>query len=78
MKRPGNDSSMEGFYSLKLRAFLSHMKGEHFCFWMICGYMVVEYVRPQSIIPSLRFLPWAQILLVLTMLGLMVDQSGRG
>ena len=75
MKRPGNDSSMEGFYSLKLSAFLSHMKGEHFCFWMICGYMVVEYVRPQAIIPSLSFLPWAQILLVLTMLGLMVDQK---
>jgi putative inorganic carbon (HCO3(-)) transporter len=68
-----NDTSMQGFYSLKLRAFLSHMKREHFSFWMICGYVFVEYVRPQSIIPSLAFLPWAQILLVLTLIGLMLD-----
>jgi putative inorganic carbon (hco3(-)) transporter len=55
---------MEDFYSLKIRALWNHFKGESFSFWMICGYLFFEYVRPQSIYPAINFLPWASVFLM--------------
>jgi len=68
---------MEEFYALKFKAMWKYFRKEHFSFWMICGYLFIEYVRPQSIIPALNFLPWAQVFLLLSLLGWMSDRSAK-
>lgn len=50
---------------------------DSFSFWMICGYIIIEYVRPQSIWPALDFLPWGKLVLVLSALGLLLEKKPR-
>jgi O-antigen ligase len=68
---------MEDFYALKIRALWNHFKGESLAFWMICGYLFVEYVRPQSIYPAIDFLPWASVFLLGSALAWMADRKER-
>ena len=60
-------------YKLELKTWWAFFKGESFAFKMICGYLFVEYVRPQSILPWLDFLPWAQVFVLAALIGLLVD-----
>jgi O-antigen ligase len=71
------DQPMEELYALRLRSLWSAFVKEHFSFWMTCGYLFFEYVRPQSIYPALDFLPWAQIFLLLAIVGWMFDTKSR-
>ncbi|MDB6063071.1 MAG: hypothetical protein JWM78_3174 [Verrucomicrobiaceae bacterium] len=64
---------MEDFYALRVKKMFSWFKREHFSFWMICAYLFVEYVRPQSIIPALDILPWAMVFILLSLIGLLTD-----
>lgn len=45
-------------------------------FWMINAYLFLEYVRPQSVWPSLDILPWAQFAIILATVSLLM--SGKG
>lgn len=78
-----NEGQKEGkagtdpLYALRLKAYLSAFAREGFAFWMICGYLLVEYVRPQSIIKGLDILPWGQITLILALGGIFVDKQRR-
>ncbi len=67
--------TMEELYALKPRAIWRQFWSEHWSFWMICGYLFVEYVRPQSIIPAIDFLPWASVFLALSLIGAVLDPS---
>jgi O-antigen ligase len=71
------DQQMQGLYALRLRSLWNAFAKEHFSFWMTCGYLFFEYVRPQSIYPALDFLPWAQIFLLLAIVGWMFDANSR-
>jgi putative inorganic carbon (HCO3(-)) transporter len=64
---------IEDLYDLRFRAFFGILRNEHFSFWMICGYFIIEYVRPQSILPVTNILPWAQVFLILASIGLVLD-----
>jgi O-antigen ligase len=64
-------------YCLRLGAIWRQMRREHISFWMICAYLFIEYVRPQSIIPSLDVLPWAKIFLALSGITLLADKRRR-
>jgi hypothetical protein len=66
---------MEELYALKPKAIWRQFWSEHWSFWMICGYLFVEYVRPQSIIPAIDFLPWASLFLMLSLIGAVVDPT---
>jgi hypothetical protein len=68
---------MQEFYALRLRSLWAYFRGESIAFWMICGYMFVEYVRPQSIFPALDFLPWARLLLMGALVGWMIDSKAK-
>jgi O-antigen ligase len=70
-------TAADPLYSLTLKAFWAQMKRESFSFWMICAYLFVEYVRPQSILPWLDFLPWAQVTLLLALLGLFAEREKK-
>jgi len=64
---------MDKLYTLNPRALWSQFRKEHFAFWMICFYMIMEYVRPQSIYPDLDFLPWQKVFVGLAVLALPMD-----
>jgi hypothetical protein len=64
-------------YKLELKTWWAFFKGESFAFKMICGYLFVEYVRPQSILPWLDFLPWAQVFVLGALFGLLMDQDKK-
>jgi O-antigen ligase len=68
---------IEDLYGLRIGAFWRQFRQEHFSFWMICAYLFVEYVRPQSIVPALDVLPWAKVFLVLSFLARLMDRKAR-
>lgn len=68
---------MEDFYALRVKAIWKHFKSEHFSFWMICAYLFVEYVRPQSILPWLDFLPWAKVFVLGALVGWLADRNKK-
>jgi putative inorganic carbon (hco3(-)) transporter len=64
---------MDKLYTLNPRALWSQFRKEHIAFWMICLYLIMEYVRPQSVYPGLDFLPWDKVFLGLAALALPMD-----
>jgi O-antigen ligase len=43
---------------LRLKTLWSAFKSEGLAFWLLCTYLMFEYVRPQSIYKGLEFFPW--------------------
>jgi len=68
---------IEDFYFLKIGNMWRYMKTQHFSFWMICFYIFFEYTRPQAIFPAIDFLPWAQLFLILSLVGALLDPTVR-
>ncbi len=66
---------MDDFYALRIKSIWAYFRGENFSFWMICCYLFVEYVRPQSIIPALDILPWASVFVLLALVGSFMDRT---
>jgi O-antigen ligase len=64
---------MEKLYTLSPKAFWSQFKQEHFAFWMLCIYLVLQYANPTQIYPKLDVLPWDKIVLGLTVLSWPMD-----
>src|SRR5690606_6060971 len=69
--------TMEDLYALKPKAIWRQFWSEHWSFWMICGYLFVEYVRPQSIYPSIDFLPWGKLFVLFSLVGIFLDRDKR-
>ena len=63
------------FYSLRVGRVWKYFAGESFAFWMVCGYLLVEYVRPQSLYPAIDFLPWTQLTVIGAILGCFTDKT---
>jgi O-antigen ligase len=68
---------MADFYALKPGALWNFFRKEHFSFWAICGYMIIEYVRPQMIFRQLDILPWAKLFLALSLVSWLLDRKSR-
>ena len=68
---------MDSLYTLSPKAIWRQFKQESFAFWMICGYLFMQYVEPQTIYKSLAILPWDKIFIGLTTLGLLTDPQRR-
>lgn len=67
--------TISDFYFFKIGPLWRYFKTQHFSFWMICGYLFFEFVKPQAIFPAIDFLPWAQLLLIGSLLGAFMDPS---
>jgi probable O-glycosylation ligase (exosortase A-associated) len=61
--------------SLRLGDLLTFWTGQSLAFWAMCGYLVIEYVRPQDLIGPLRGAPLGQIVLGVALLGFVL--TGR-
>ena len=68
---------IEDFYAVRIRALWLGFKQEHIAFWALCAYFLFEYVRPQSIYPALGIIPWAQLILLATLIAAYFDKSVR-
>lgn len=70
-------SSVEEFYAFKIKPMWNYFKQEHFSFWMICCYMAFEFIRPQALFPAIDVLPWAQLFLLFSLVGLLLDPKAK-
>lgn len=77
MVKKRKEVTIKDFYELNLRAMFRYFGSETLAFWMICVYLFLEYVRPQSIIPALDFLPWTQLAVLGALVGCFIDKSVR-
>ncbi|WP_417566832.1 O-antigen ligase family protein [Marinobacter sp.] len=77
MRKKLREIADEDLYSLNIGMAWRYFKGESFAFWMICAYLFFEYVRPQSIIPAIDFLPWTQLTIIGAFLGCFADRTVR-
>lgn len=68
-------AKVEDFYVFKFKTMWRYFKSEHFSFWMICCYLFLEFVRPQSLFPAIDILPWAQLCLIGALAGAIIDPS---
>jgi putative inorganic carbon (hco3(-)) transporter len=68
---------MEKLYTLSPKAFWSQFKQEHFGFWMLCIFLVLQYADPTQIYTKLDVLPWDKIVLGLTVLTWPMDPKRR-
>lgn len=66
---------MNKLYTLNPKALWAQLKQESFAFWMVCLYLVMEYVRPQSIYHHLDVLPWDKVIIGLAVLTLPLDPA---
>jgi O-antigen ligase len=62
-------------YDLRLKSLWNAFRKEGLSFWLLCVYLMFEYVRPQSIYPVLAFWPWTTATMGATALSLLT--SGR-
>ncbi|MHA7808366.1 MAG: O-antigen ligase family protein [Marinobacter adhaerens] len=77
MRKKRGEVCESEFYGLKLNALWRFFKGESFAFWMVCAYLFLEYVRPQSIFPVIDFLPWTQLAVIGAIIGCFTDKTVR-
>jgi len=59
--------------ALRLRDIVSFVRRQPISFWGLNFYVFIEYVRPQSIYPSLNFLPWGKVSIIVTTLALLLE-----
>lgn len=67
--------TVEDFYAFKVKNMWAYFKSQHFSFWMICGYLFFEFVKPQALFPPIAVIPWAQLLLIGALAGVFSDPS---
>ena len=75
MVRKQKEIFAQDLFRLELAPMWRYFKSESFAFWMICFYLSLEYVRPQSIIPELDFLPWTQLAVLGSLAGCFIDKT---
>ena len=67
--------SMQELYSLSFNAIWRQLKSEHISFWLICGYLLFEYVRPQTIYPAISFFPWSAFFAISSLASSFITKS---
>ena len=68
---------MDKLYTFNPRALWSQFRKEHFAFWMVCLYIVLQYFDPMAIHPALAIVPWDKVALVLAALSWPLDPKRR-
>jgi putative inorganic carbon (hco3(-)) transporter len=68
--------SAGSLYGLRLRKIYSYLRKEEWLFLLICLYLFLEYVRPQTIYPAINVLPFSFVV-IMTTLALLVMRGGK-
>lgn len=64
---------MDKLYTLNPKALWAQFRREHFAFWMLCVYLMLQYLDPLRIYPILAVLPLDKVSLGLAVLSLPMD-----
>lgn len=68
---------MDKLYTLSPKALWSQFRQQHFAFWMLCFFLMLQYFDPVKIYQHLDVLPWDKITLGLTVLSWPTDPHRR-
>ena len=60
----GREHDLAALGTLKVGAIFDYLKSEGLAYWLLCGYLFLEYVRPQTIYPALDVLPFTEIVIL--------------
>ena len=60
---------MKDLYAIKIRAIWAELRNERASFLLVCAYLFLEYVRPQSIYPQIDVMPYALVTVLLTLIA---------
>ena len=74
----GVESVMKDLYAVKIRAIWVELKNERAPFLLLCTYLFLEYVRPQSIYPEIDVIPYALVIVVLTLAMYLSERAAPG
>jgi putative inorganic carbon (HCO3(-)) transporter len=61
-------------YDLRLKTLWNAFKREGLAFWLVCAYLMFEYVRPQSVYPALEFFPWSTATMLATAVAVLATR----
>ncbi|WP_298435830.1 O-antigen ligase family protein [Geobacter sp.] len=61
--------SSKDYFSVNVKAIWAQLRQEPLYFWLLCGYLFFEYVRPQSIYTPIDILPWAKLFVIGAAIG---------
>ena len=61
---------MDELYTLNPKVLWAQFRKEHFAFWMICAYLILQYLDPLRIYQGLAWLPMDKVVLILALLTL--------
>ena len=64
---------LDNLKALEVRGTWRYLRTQSASFWLICSYLFLEYVRPQSIWPSIDVLPFAQTSILLSVGALLIE-----
>lgn len=71
-------ATIEQLYALNWRPLWAAFTAQSFAFKLACVYLMLEYVRPQTVWRVLDVLPWAQITIVIGLLAVLSEIARRG
>ncbi len=74
-RKVARELTIEDFYFLRISYMWRWVKTQHFAFWAVCCYIFFEYSRPQAIFPSIDILPWAQVFILVSIIGAFLDPT---
>ena len=60
-------SAVDHLYAVRVKEIWAYLKTQDALFWLINFYLFMEYVRPQTLYPSINVLPFTKGILALTM-----------
>jgi O-antigen ligase len=67
---PGNH-----LYRIRVREIWGFLRTQPPSYWLICGYLFFEYVRPQQIYPALTIIPWPFLCLVACVVSRLIERK---
>ena len=60
-------SAIDHLYAVRVKGIWAYLKTQDILFWLINIYLFMEYVRPQTIYPSIDLFPFVAVLLIFTL-----------
>ena len=65
--------AFEDLKAIRIRGMWRFLKTQPASFWLVCTYLLLEYVRPQIIYPSLDVIPWGNTVMILTVAAFLFE-----
>jgi len=75
MNKSGLPDFHEGLQTLKFKLFFAGFKAESIAFWLLCLYILEEYIRPQNMYPAINIIPWGQFSILACFLSVFLTRN---